>query len=290
MKTEYHHTVFQALPEELPPAFCIITAWNPDGQPRLATKNRQSDAELVAQLDAYSLPRTRITGLSPDESHAEPGWAVGCAREQGIAIGREYGQEGIYQVEGGELTLVDCSTGEEKPLGAFGTRLRDPRDLREFRIYVGSRAPRAQLQATEEEAIRLKVAGRFDAFTITRAEGCFRAQSEDALVITVATDRSGEVLGAAKDIRKLLGQEGIGVSCGGVYQRVREWTDPDFLLRVWGLAGREGITEPTSVNFPDRWQNHAALGTTSELATPSSPKMTQRKKTLWKKTLWKKTL
>ncbi|MDF1785957.1 MAG: hypothetical protein P1U82_08810 [Verrucomicrobiales bacterium] len=50
MKTQYLHTVFQALPEELPPAFCIITAWNSDGQSRLGSENRQADAGLVALL------------------------------------------------------------------------------------------------------------------------------------------------------------------------------------------------------------------------------------------------
>ena len=235
MNPAYNHTVFQAMPEELPPSFCIVTAWNPDGRTDLAGRNRQRDQNLADKLDKLSLPRVRITGMSPDEAHAEPGWAIPCALEQGLDLGREFGQEGIYQVVEGELLLVNSATGEATSLGPFAPRLRDPRKRLLFTVHLGSPSPRARLSPTEALEIRFRAAKRFASFTITEAEGCFRNQTEDTLLISVATDQYDEVLGLAKDLRVLFRQDGIGVSHNGIYQRVTAWSDPEFLLRAWGL-------------------------------------------------------
>ena len=128
MNSVYCRTVFQALPEELPPSFCVITAWNPDGKADLPGRNRQRDQKLANKLDELSFPRIRITGMSPDESHAEPGWAITCSLEEGLALGREFRQEGIFRVEGGELFLVNSDTGTKTSLRTFAPRLRDPRN------------------------------------------------------------------------------------------------------------------------------------------------------------------
>jgi hypothetical protein len=235
MNPAYHHTVFQALPEELPTSFCIVTAWNPDGQTDLPGLNRQRDHDLAERLDALSLPRVRITGMSPDGLHAEPGWAIPCKLEQGLELGREFRQEGIYHVSEGELRLANGETGQATSLGPFAPRVRDPRKRLLFTVHVGSPSPRARFSPTEELEVRLRAAQRFPGFTISEAEGCFRNQTEDVLLITVTTDRPEEVLGLAKDLRTHLRQDGIGVSHHGIYQRVTAWSDPGFLLRAWGV-------------------------------------------------------
>lgn len=236
MNPAYKHTVFQALPEELPVSFCIITAWNPDGKTDLPGRNRQRDQQLAERLDALTLSRVRIIGMSPDESHAEPGWALSCPVDQGLSLGREFRQEAIFHAEGGELSLINCESKTKSALGSFATRLRDPRSQRLFTVHVGAPSPRARFLSTEALEIRLRAAKRFSSFTITEAEAHHGSQNEDAILITVATDQPREVLGLAKDLRKLLYQDGIGISHNGIYQRVTAWSDPDFLLRAWGLT------------------------------------------------------
>jgi hypothetical protein len=161
---------------------------------------------------------------------------VPCSvEEEGITIAAEFRQQAIHHAEAGELVLVNCEKGKRTPLGSFAERVRDPRALREFRVDVGGPQPRARLQPTEELEIRLKLAGRFDAFSIIPTESFVRSQSGDGLVIGIFTHKPVEVIDVAKDLCRLLGLESVGVSFGGIHQRVREWTDPEFLLRVWKL-------------------------------------------------------
>ena len=236
MNPAYRHTVFQAFPEELPSSFCIVTAWNPNGETDLPGRNHERDHGLAARLETLSLSHSRITGMSPDESHAEPGWAVTCSVDQGLALGREFAQEGVFHVNNSDLFLVNCETEEKTSLGPFAPRIRDPRQRRVFTLHVGSRHPRSSFLATEHLEIRIRAAKRFSSFTISVAEACFQNQNEEVILITMATDHPMEVLGLAKDLRALLDQDGIGVSHNGIFQRVTAWSDPDFLLRAWGLT------------------------------------------------------
>jgi hypothetical protein len=236
MKPAYYHTFFQVFPEELPSSFCIVTAWNPDGQSDLPGRNQQRDQALAERLDELSLPRVRITGMSPDESHAEPGWAIACSLDRGLELGREFKQEGIYQVIEGELLLANGATGEATSLGPFAPRVRDPRKRRLFTVHVGAPEPRARFSPTETLEIRLRAAKRFASFTITETEGCYRNQTEDVLLISFATEQYDEVLDLAKDLLVLLRLDGIGVSHHGIYQRVTAWSEPEFLLKAFGLA------------------------------------------------------
>ena len=235
MNSAYHQTVFQALPEELPSSFCVITAWNPDGEADLPGRNRQRDQKLADRLETLGLPRVRITGMSPDEAHAEPGWAITCSLEEGLALGREFRQEGIFRVEGGELFLLNSDTGSMKSLGSFVPRLRDPRKRLLFTVHVSAPPPRALFSPTDDLEVRLRAAKRFHAFCITEAETCVGSETSDTFLITIVTDRPDEVLGLAKDLLVLFRTDEIGVSHNGISQRVTTWSDPEFLLRVWGI-------------------------------------------------------
>ena len=247
MTTAYHSTVLQVLPEELPDSFCIITAWNPNGEPGLPGRNRKRDRDLAERIDGLSIPRVRITGMSPDESHGEPGWAVDCSLDQGLDLAREFRQEALYLVENGDLLLVRCTDGEQTPLGPLVPRLRDPRTRRLFTLHLGCRPPRARLLPTEALEVRLRAANRFPSFTITEAESYFKNQNEDALLISIASDQPAEVLALAEELRRHLGQEGVGVSHKGIYQRVTAWSDHDFILRAWGIDGE--LSAPLSAGY-----------------------------------------
>ena len=135
---------------------------------------------------------------------------------------------------------MNCETGERTSLGPLAPRLRDPRRCLLFTVHVGSPSPRARFSPTEKLEIRSRAAKHFPAFTITEAESCICNQSEDTLLITVATVQPSEVLGLAKDLLTLLQQDGIGVSHKGIYQRVTAWSDPDFLLKAWDCSDFAG--------------------------------------------------
>jgi len=118
----YRTTVFRL--EGAPPnqPFWIVTAFNPEGRRVAEENNRRKDHELLAWLTKRNETPIRVTGLSPDGSHAEPGWTIthsSIARE----AGETFDQEALYRIQGGKLFLVDLATGSEENLGPWKTRL-----------------------------------------------------------------------------------------------------------------------------------------------------------------------
>lgn len=97
----------------LPASFGIVTACNPHGQVVSAEENEAADRALAARLDAAGWLRFRVTGGSPDFSHAEPGW--GIVTPDGLAgivkLGLEFRQVAVYWVENGRLSLHACAPG-----------------------------------------------------------------------------------------------------------------------------------------------------------------------------------
>lgn len=107
-----------------PPAesFAILSACSPTGEQRPAARNQVADEELRRRL-LESVHR-RITGQSPDGSHAEPSWASACTRAKAVELGREFQQDAIFWVEGDSLAVVDCKASRpDLFLGSFGARL-----------------------------------------------------------------------------------------------------------------------------------------------------------------------
>ena len=113
----------EAQPAAWPQAFVIITAWATTGENWTLERNQTADAALKLRLDRLGVWMHRITGQTPDGTHAEPGWAVTVDLTQGRQLGREFLQDAIYEVSGGVLWVVSCHDERAATLGPFAERI-----------------------------------------------------------------------------------------------------------------------------------------------------------------------
>jgi hypothetical protein len=229
----YLNTVFEYIPAGKPVDFWVITAHNPEGKPADPGDNIAADARLLAHLTKLKLNPFRVTGLSPDETHAEPGWGFPSNETTALKIAQRYHQQAVYHFTGGRIDLVDCQTGGCQPLDNLAARVRDPRDLRQFTLFVGSPAGRNRLDPLEYAGVCTRVGALFPGFTIQHAEGCFQSRFEDTLLIHIATREPLKVIEVAHSLRCFLNQDGIGIYHNGIYQRVRDWTDASVILEAF---------------------------------------------------------
>lgn len=118
------HFIADGLPAAWPAAFGIVTAWATTGEQWSEARNREADERLRSALQTRGLPHHRITGTSPDGTHAEPGWAVTAARNEVISLGREYLQDAVYWVEADQLHVLSCRDDRAAPVGRFSERVR----------------------------------------------------------------------------------------------------------------------------------------------------------------------
>jgi hypothetical protein len=239
LKTElnpaYHQTVFEYIPAGKPDDFWVITAYNPKGRPADPGDNLAADARLRADLARLKITPFRIIGLSPDETHAEPGWGFPSDEVTAFEIGRRYQQEAVYHFTAGRIDLVDCKTLGRHPLENPATRIRDPREVRHFTLFVGSPAGRNRLDPLEFAGVCTRVGALFSGFTIQRADGCSQSRFEDTLLINIATREPQKILEVVHTLHGFLNQDGIGISHNGIYQRVRDWSDDSLILESFNL-------------------------------------------------------
>lgn len=234
----YRDTVFEYIPTGKPEDFWVITACNPRGKPADPGDNLAADARLLADIEALKITPFRVIGLSPDETHAEPGWGVPCDEDTAIALGRRHRQQAVFHFSDGRIDIVECKTRKRQPLADPAARIRDPRDVRHFTLFIGSPPGSNRLDPLEFAGVCTRVGALFPGFTVQRAEGCFRSASEEALLIHIATREPLKVLGIAHELRRFLNQTGVGISHNGIYQRVRDWTDDGLILQSFGLSGQ----------------------------------------------------
>jgi len=129
---EYHETHFA--PKEPPPprwphAFAVITACNPLGQGLDEAADKAATVRLRKAISRLGLNRHRVTGISADMKHREPGFAVwGCDLPLALQLGREFAQNAIYWIEGGRLDVVSCGTGERQHVALWSERLQTSED------------------------------------------------------------------------------------------------------------------------------------------------------------------
>lgn len=124
---EYLETVFYGpVPAAgWPSAFHIITAWNPK---RIVPEpeNHAADTLLRIQLEQDQIVHFRITGCSADLAHQEASWGViGISLGRAIEIGRQYGQNAIFEVLNGEAFVVSCDNLDRQSIGQLQQRLKN---------------------------------------------------------------------------------------------------------------------------------------------------------------------
>ena len=231
----YHQTVFEYIPAGKSYDFWVITAYNPNGNSADLGDNLAADARLRAELAGLKITPFRIIGLSPDETHAEPSWGFPSDEATALEIGRRYQQDALYHFTAGRIDLVDCETQERHPLENPATRIRDPREVRHFTLFVGSPAGRNRFDPLEYAGVCTRVGALFPGFTIQRAEGCFQSRFEETLLIHIATREPKKILEVVHTLHGFLNQNGIGISHNGIYQRVRDWSDDTLILESFNL-------------------------------------------------------
>ena len=135
---EYQETLFipKSKDFEWPENFWIITACNPYSS---GDVKGDDDAmkQLRQELSRKKFWKNRITGISPDWKHREASFAVGGLEEdEALEIGRRYGQNAVFRVQGDRLSLIACGDGRTVDAGTFRERLRLDSDEPRYRIYV----------------------------------------------------------------------------------------------------------------------------------------------------------
>lgn len=126
----FDETLFELapLPASFPSAFAIVTGYATMGEVWSDEANAAADAALADQIAAAGWAAHRVTGWAPLPSgavHAEPGWAVGCTRAAGIALGAAFRQVAVWWVSGDALECVACEGTERRMLpGGFRSRWR----------------------------------------------------------------------------------------------------------------------------------------------------------------------
>jgi len=121
----YSRTVFRTEGgvSSWPKDFAIVTAYATTGESWSDERNQAADAALQARIETMGVWSFRVTGHSPDGTHAEPGWAVELSVERARKLGSEFLQDAIYAVSAGALNVVNCDSGHNAPVGAFESRL-----------------------------------------------------------------------------------------------------------------------------------------------------------------------
>ena len=122
---EYLQTVFLAQTPAggWPALFHIITGYNP-GKFVGDEINAKADEELRNELNLAGSRCFRIIGCSPDLKHQEQGWGVaGLSEDKALELGRRYGQNAIFEVSGGVLSVIGCLSGERMRVKTWEKRI-----------------------------------------------------------------------------------------------------------------------------------------------------------------------
>jgi hypothetical protein len=93
---------------DLPEAFDVVTAWNPDSTPRSRRENDAANERLHAELVARDATVRGILGHSADRAWEEHSFAVWDVPFDEVSrLAAAYGQHAIFVVERGWRTLGD---------------------------------------------------------------------------------------------------------------------------------------------------------------------------------------
>ena len=88
-----------------------------------------------------------------------------------------------------------------------------------YRLYIGLSQANCSKIIDRDQVVNT-VARCIDSFTVYDAQGFFRGEREDTLVITIAHENSRFIKSLAYDLCVLLDQDGIGLEYDGHYHRI----------------------------------------------------------------------
>jgi hypothetical protein len=117
----------EVLPDHWPDQFAVITAYATTGEQWIAAENQAADQQLLQRIQERGVWYMRLTGYSPQDGHAEPGWAVAFQLAEARHVGLEFRQDAIFWISNDELWVTRCI--EQSPLvrvGLFRKRLASP--------------------------------------------------------------------------------------------------------------------------------------------------------------------
>ena len=100
-------------------SFWVVTAWNPFSEELSSAVNAGRHAKLCERLGNDGLTWLPAVGSSPDGGWAEESVAVvGIDSVAARSLGREFGQNAVFEVAAGMLRVHACFDGwiDERPL------------------------------------------------------------------------------------------------------------------------------------------------------------------------------
>ena len=122
----YFQTRFRSSAKVLqwPKAFAIITAWPTTGEVWSEEEIQIQAKRLQEVLEQRNVWRVELTGYSPADGHAEPGWAVELNFDEACTLGLCFRQHAIYWIVADQLFVSLCDS-ERKciEVGSFREQL-----------------------------------------------------------------------------------------------------------------------------------------------------------------------
>jgi len=97
----------------------VLTAWNPGALRPTGEENRAANRALHARIAQLGFQPHPAVGCDPASPHHEEGWAVvGMSDELACALGAEFGQDAVFRIDPGTLTVLACdgSWSDSRPL------------------------------------------------------------------------------------------------------------------------------------------------------------------------------
>lgn len=106
-----------------PDEFVILSAYTTTGEHWPEEMILEADQRLERELKQRGGWFVRITGYSPHDGHAEPGWALVMPFDEACDLGLRYKQDAIYCVKGDALSVTYCDARRALvPVGEFRAR------------------------------------------------------------------------------------------------------------------------------------------------------------------------
>lgn len=87
----------------------VVTAFNPGGLISTEPANQQAHTALIHRLEADHVTYWEAAGGDPDWSHTEASFAlIGVDEAYAKALGRDFGQDAIFEWTPTELSVLAC--------------------------------------------------------------------------------------------------------------------------------------------------------------------------------------